>query len=159
MANVETYTWSTCPFCRRAKHLLDQKGVTYTEYVLDGDEAARDAMVARGTQGRRSVPQIFINDQHIGGSDTLYDLEQQGKLDALLNSSVAQASRKLASSIKGHQQNRNDSGTFRSCSDGERWLAINKKDNAQPSMKIIPRVIWNIMLPSCYALDHCLKMI
>ena len=93
MANVEIYTWSTCPFCRRAKHLLDQKGVTYTEYVLDGDEAARDAMVARGTQGLRSVPQIFINDQHIGGSDTLYDLEQQGKLDTLLHASVAQASR------------------------------------------------------------------
>lgn len=92
MANVEIYTWSTCPFCRRAKHLLDQKGVTYTEYVLDGDEAARDAMVARGIQGRRSVPQIFINDQHIGGSDTLSDLDQQGKLDDLLNSSLACAS-------------------------------------------------------------------
>lgn len=92
MANVEIYTWSTCPFCRRAKYLLDQKGVTYTEHVLDGDEAARDAMVARGTQGRRSVPQIFINDQHIGGSDALYDLNQQGKLDILLNSSIAYAS-------------------------------------------------------------------
>lgn len=92
MANVEIYTWSTCPFCRRAKHLLDQKGVTYTEYVLDGDETARDAMVARGTQGRRSVPQIFINDQHIGGSEVLYDLEQQSKLDGLLNASLAGAS-------------------------------------------------------------------
>lgn len=89
MANVEIYTWSTCPFCRRAKHLLDQKGVTYTEYVLDGDEAAREAMVARGTKGRRSVPQIFINDQHVGGSDTLYELDQLGKLDDLLNASLA----------------------------------------------------------------------
>jgi len=88
MANVEIYTWSTCPYCRRAKRLLDQKGVTYTEYVLDGDEAARDAMVARGTNGRRSVPQIFINDQHIGGSDDLYRLEQDGKLDALLHQLV-----------------------------------------------------------------------
>ncbi|MGF1458973.1 MAG: glutaredoxin 3 [Leptolyngbyaceae cyanobacterium] len=84
MANVELYTWSTCPFCRRAKQLLDDKGVTYTEYAIDGDESARDRMAARGTQGRRSVPQIFINDQHIGGSDDLYALEQTGQLDELL---------------------------------------------------------------------------
>ncbi|MEO0533716.1 MAG: glutaredoxin 3 [Cyanobacteria bacterium P01_A01_bin.123] len=85
MANVEIYTWSTCPFCRRAKQLLDQKGLHYTEYTLDGDEAARDAMVARGTNGRRSVPQIFINDQHIGGSDDLYHLDAVGELDKLLS--------------------------------------------------------------------------
>ena len=91
MANVEIYTWSTCPFCRRAKQLLDQKGVNYTEYVLDGDEAARDAMVARGTNGRRSVPQIFINNQHIGGNDDLQTLEQQGMLDKLLNQTEAAA--------------------------------------------------------------------
>ncbi len=84
MANVEIYTWSTCPFCRRAKRLLDRKGVTYTEYAINGDEEAIDAMVARGTYGRRSVPQIFINDQHIGGSDDLYELERQGQLDELL---------------------------------------------------------------------------
>ncbi len=83
MAHVEIYTWSTCPFCRRAKKLLDQKGVTYIEYDID-DEAAREAMVARGTNGQRTVPQIFINDQHIGGSDDLYRLEQTGKLDQLL---------------------------------------------------------------------------
>ena len=85
MANVEIYTWSTCPYCRRAKQLLDQKNVAYTEYVIDGDEAARDAMVARGTGGRRSVPQIFINDRHIGGNDDLYTLEHQGNLDTLLS--------------------------------------------------------------------------
>lgn len=85
MATVEIYTWSTCPFCRRAKRLLDQKGINYTEYSIDGDEAARDAMVARGTHGQRTVPQIFINDHHIGGSDDLYRLEQRGELDALLN--------------------------------------------------------------------------
>lgn len=85
MANVEIYTWDTCPFCRRAKQLLDRKGVSYTEYAIDGDETARDAMVARGTNGRRSVPQIFINDQHIGGSDDLYSLERNGELDKLLN--------------------------------------------------------------------------
>lgn len=84
MANVEIYTWSTCPFCRRAKHLLDQKDVTYTEYTIDGDEAARDLMVARGTNGRRSLPQIFINDLSIGGSDDLYALENRGQLDELL---------------------------------------------------------------------------
>ena len=84
MAKVEIYTWSTCPFCRRAKQLLEQKGVTYTEYVIDGDEAARDRMVARGTNGRRSVPQIFINNQHLGGSDDLYALERQGQLDTWL---------------------------------------------------------------------------
>lgn len=65
MANVEIYTWSICPFCHRAKRLLDQNGIDYTEYVLDGNEAARDAMVARGTKGHRSVPQIFINDQSL----------------------------------------------------------------------------------------------
>ena len=91
MANVEIYTWSTCPFCRRAKKLLDQKGVKYTEYVLDGDEAARDAMVARGTNGRRSVPQVFINHQHIGGNDDLHALEQQGDLDELLHQTEAAA--------------------------------------------------------------------
>ena len=89
MANVEIYTWSTCPFCRRAKQLLDQKGVAYTEYSVDGDEAARDVMVARGTNGRRSVPQIFINDQPIGGCDEIYSLESQGKLDPLLKQSAA----------------------------------------------------------------------
>ncbi|MGD1950045.1 MAG: glutaredoxin 3 [Leptolyngbyaceae cyanobacterium] len=91
MANVEIYTWSTCPFCRQAKQLLDKKGVNYSEYALDGDEIARDAMVARGTYGRRSVPQIFINNQHIGGNDDLHALEQQGVLDKLLNQTEAVA--------------------------------------------------------------------
>ena len=92
MANVEIYTWSTCPFCIRAKQLLNRKGVEYTEYVIDGDEAARDRMVARGTNGKRSVPQIFINNKHIGGSDDLYGLERQGELDALLNQEQVQIS-------------------------------------------------------------------
>jgi len=84
MPSVEIYTWRTCPFCVRAKQLLDRKGVTYTEYSVDGDEQARDAMAARGN-GRRSVPQIFIADQHIGGCDELHALERAGKLDALLS--------------------------------------------------------------------------
>jgi len=84
MPSVEIYTWRTCPFCVRAKQLLDRKGVAYTEYSVDGDEPARDAMAARGN-GRRSVPQTFIADQHIGGCDELHALERAGKLDALLS--------------------------------------------------------------------------
>jgi glutaredoxin 3 len=84
MATVEIYTWRTCPFCIRAKRLLDKKGVKYIEYSIDGDEQARSEMVARGSDGRRSVPQVFISDQHIGGCDALHDLEQAGKLDSLL---------------------------------------------------------------------------
>jgi glutaredoxin 3 len=82
-AIVEIYTWATCPFCIRAKGLLSQKGVDFTEYSIDGDEAARSAMAERAN-GQRSVPQIFINDEHIGGCDDLYGLEAKGKLDALL---------------------------------------------------------------------------
>jgi glutaredoxin 3 len=85
--NVEIYTWSRCPFCIRAKALLDRKGVTYTEYCIDGDEAARDQMSDRA-QGRRSVPQIFINDWHIGGCDDVHALERQGQLDALLEATA-----------------------------------------------------------------------
>ncbi|MFB8792349.1 MAG: glutaredoxin 3 [Potamolinea sp.] len=81
--NVEIYTWSSCPFCIRAKALLDKKQVKYTEYCIDGDEAARQKMSVRAN-GRRSVPQIFINEQHIGGCDDIHALEAQGKLDSLL---------------------------------------------------------------------------
>lgn len=80
---VEIYTWSSCPFCIQAKALLDHKGVEYTEYAIDGDEDARAEMSQRAN-GRRSLPQTFINDQHIGGCDDLYALDTQGKLDSLL---------------------------------------------------------------------------
>lgn len=80
---IEIYTWSRCPFCIRAKGLLKDKGVDFTEYCIDGDEAARDKMATRAN-GRRSLPQIFINDKHIGGCDDLYALEFQDKLDPLL---------------------------------------------------------------------------
>jgi glutaredoxin 3 len=83
MANVEIYIWSTCPFCIRAKALLDRKGIDYTEYCIDGDEAARADMSDRAN-GRRSLPQIFINDQHIGGCDELYALDRAGNLDPML---------------------------------------------------------------------------
>ncbi len=83
-AKVEIYTWTTCPFCLRAKSLLKQKGVEFKEYVLDGDEAGRDEMAKRAN-GRTSLPQIFISDRHIGGCDDLYDLDSQGELEPLLS--------------------------------------------------------------------------
>jgi glutaredoxin 3 len=83
MANVEIYTWKTCPFCIRAKGLLDDKGIDYTEYAIDGDDAARNKMADR-SNGRRSLPQIFINDAHIGGCDDIHALDATGKLDVLL---------------------------------------------------------------------------
>jgi glutaredoxin 3 len=82
-ANVEIYTWQTCPYCIRAKMLLWWKGVNYTEYKIDGNEAARNRMAERAN-GRRTVPQIFINDQHVGGCDDLYKLDQLAQLDPLL---------------------------------------------------------------------------
>ncbi|MDY7004882.1 MAG: glutaredoxin 3 [Cyanobacteriota bacterium] len=82
-ANIEIYTWSTCPFCIRAKALLDKKQADYQEYTIDGDDAEREKMAKRAN-GRRSLPQIFIKDEHIGGCDDLYELEDQGKLDQLL---------------------------------------------------------------------------
>ena len=84
-AKVEIYTWRTCPFCIRAKHLLTQKGVQFTEYSIDGDEVARKKMAQRAN-GRRTLPQIFINDHHVGGCDDIYALDSVGKLDELLAS-------------------------------------------------------------------------
>lgn len=83
MPKIEIYTWSTCPFCRRALALLDKKGVPYTNYDITGDEAARAKMVER-TGGPKSVPQIFIDDRLIGGCDDIHALEDKGELDALL---------------------------------------------------------------------------
>ena len=82
-ANVEIYTWQTCPFCIRAKMLLWWKGVSFNEYKIDGDEAARNQMAERAN-GKRTVPQIFINNQHIGGCDDIYALDKQAQLDLLL---------------------------------------------------------------------------
>ena len=82
-ATVEIYTWRTCPYCIRAKQLLQSKGTEFTEYSIDGDESARSIMAKRAN-GRRSVPQIFINDKHIGGCDDLHELDYLGKLDELL---------------------------------------------------------------------------
>ena len=86
-ADVEIYTWQTCPFCIRAKMLLGWKGVKYTEYKIDGDDSARNRMAERAN-GKRSMPQIFINHQHIGGCDELYALDKGNNLDALLMQSA-----------------------------------------------------------------------
>ncbi len=83
MSTVEIYTWQYCPFCIRAKNLLNQKGVAYKEYSIDGDEKARTSMMER-SNGRKTVPQIFINDLGIGGCDELYALEQADQLNAML---------------------------------------------------------------------------
>jgi len=86
-AHVEIYTWQTCPYCIRAKVLLQWKGVKFTEYKIDGDGAARVKMAER-SQDRRTVPQIFINNEHVGGCDDLYALDREGRLDALLMQSA-----------------------------------------------------------------------
>lgn len=83
MAKIEIYTTPTCPFCHRAKALLNKKGAVYKEINVAGDRSLRSAMTERA-HGRRTVPQIFINGQSIGGSDELHALEAKGQLDALL---------------------------------------------------------------------------
>ncbi len=83
MAKVEIYVSAYCPYCHRAKALLDSKGVAYAEYVVDGDSRLRDTMTERAG-GRYTVPQVFIDDVGVGGSDDIHDLDRRGKLDALL---------------------------------------------------------------------------
>lgn len=83
MTNVEIYTWQSCPFCIKAKALLDSKGVDYTEHKIDGDEAARDKMAER-TGGPRSVPQIFIDDEYVGDCSEIHARDKSGELDRLL---------------------------------------------------------------------------
>jgi len=80
---IVIYTTSWCPYCRRAKALLDEKGVDYLEIDIEAEPARRGEMVSRAG-GRTSVPQIFIREQAIGGSDQLRALEASGRLDRLL---------------------------------------------------------------------------
>ena len=82
MAKIEIYTTPFCGYCARAKSLLERKGAAYEEMDVMKDEKKRAEMRERSK--RSTVPQIFINGQHIGGSDELAALEQAGKLDALL---------------------------------------------------------------------------
>ncbi len=83
MQPVTIYTKYSCPYCHAAKDLLEQKGAAYDEIPVDGDRA-RQAAMAEKANGRTTVPQIFIGGAHVGGCDDLFDLDAQGKLDALL---------------------------------------------------------------------------
>ena len=83
MAKVEIYSTAVCPYCVRAKQLLDNKGVSYEEIRIDQDPSQFETMLKR-CDGRRSVPQILINDVAIGGFDDLYALEIDGKLNDML---------------------------------------------------------------------------
>ena len=83
MAQIDIYTGPFCPYCTRAKSLLTGKDVPFTEHDTSRDPALRRQMIERAG-GRTSVPQIFIDGRHIGGSDDLHALERRGELDRLL---------------------------------------------------------------------------
>lgn len=83
MPAIEIYTKSFCPYCWRAKMLLESKGVEFTEISVDRGGTERDKMVER-TRGRTTVPQIFIGGTHVGGCDDLMALDREGKLDPLI---------------------------------------------------------------------------
>ncbi len=80
--DVLLYTTSWCPYCHRAKTLLREKGVQWNELDIEADPVHRQAMTE--ASGRDTVPQIFINGTHVGGSDELHDLDARGELDKLL---------------------------------------------------------------------------
>ena len=83
MSSVEIYTSSLCGFCFAAKRLLNQKGVSFTEIDVGRSPEKRQEMMSRA-HGRHTVPQIFIDDRHVGGCDDLYALERSGRLDPML---------------------------------------------------------------------------
>jgi glutaredoxin 3 len=85
VARVEIYTRAFCGYCTRAKRLLDAKGVDYEEFDISLGGPRRTEMIQRAN-GRTSVPQIFIEGRHVGGSDDLHALDYDGKLDAMLAS-------------------------------------------------------------------------
>jgi len=80
--SIVMYTTNWCPYCERARRLLRSKGAAFDEIDVESAAEKRAEMISRS--GRRTVPQIFIGDQHVGGSDDLADLEAAGKLDGLL---------------------------------------------------------------------------
>jgi len=88
MPNVIMYSTSSCPYCFRAKILLKNKKIEFDEIIVDGNPELRQIMTNK-SNGVTSVPQIFIDEQHVGGCDELYALESQGKLDSLLGINVA----------------------------------------------------------------------
>jgi glutaredoxin 3 len=83
-SDVVVYSTGWCPYCVRAKALLERKGVPFREIRVDEDPAERQTMLER-SRGQRTVPQIFIGDRHVGGFDDLYALEKAGELDKLLD--------------------------------------------------------------------------
>ena len=85
MKTIEIYTKGYCPYCHMAKQLLGNKSLEYREIAIDGDLKLRTEMIKRA--GRKTVPQIFIGDQHVGGFDDLNALEKSGQLDELLAAS------------------------------------------------------------------------
>ena len=84
MPTITIYSTTICPYCVKAKDLLKRKGASYTEVNVDDDDA-RAAMIVKAG-GRRTVPQIFIGETHVGGCDDLYALDKAGKLDGMLSS-------------------------------------------------------------------------
>lgn len=80
--DIVLYSTAWCPYCLRARALLERKGLPFREIKVDKDPAEREAMLAR-SGGRRTVPQIFVGDHHVGGFDELYALDRAGKLDEL----------------------------------------------------------------------------
>ena len=87
-ATVEIYSKDSCPFCRRAKRLLSARGVDYTEFDVEHDEAKLEEMLSR-SKGQKTVPQIFINGEHVGGMDQLTALDRVGELGAMLSQESA----------------------------------------------------------------------
>jgi glutaredoxin 3 len=83
MVDVLIYTTPSCPYCVKAKSLLTKKGIKFQEIDVAQDDSVRASMIAKAG-GRRTVPQIFIGETHVGGCDDLYALEARGQLDTLL---------------------------------------------------------------------------
>jgi len=88
VAQIEMYTTHVCPYCVAAKNLLKSKGLAWNEIFVDTDPARREQMLER-SQGRRSVPQIFVNGHHVGGYDDLVAADRSGQLARLLDESPA----------------------------------------------------------------------
>lgn len=82
MTKVELYTWTYCPYCKRAKNLLEEKNISYQEYPIDNDAEKKKELYEKTNQD--TVPFIFINGKFIGGYSELKKLDDQGKLDAML---------------------------------------------------------------------------
>lgn len=83
MQKIDIYTKGYCPYCKRARSLLEAKGAAYNNIEIDKQPELRDGMIERA-KGASTVPQIFIGDTHVGGCDDLFALDSQGKLDGLL---------------------------------------------------------------------------